>query len=76
MNLLTDVRLTLRNLVRTPGYSVATVVTLALAIGANSAIFSAVYAVLLKPQPIAAPADVVVVWGADSSRNLAVVELS
>jgi putative ABC transport system permease protein len=76
MDLLTDVRLTIRNLVKQPGYTVATVVTLALAIGANSAIFSAVYAVLLKPLPIAAPADVVVGWAADSSGNLAVVELS
>jgi putative ABC transport system permease protein len=67
---------TLRHLVKQPGYTIATVFVLALAIGANSAIFSAVYAVLLKPLPIAAPADLVVGRAADPARSLAVVELS
>src|SRR5687767_3529580 len=74
--MLRDLHLTLRSLLKQPGYAGAAVVTLALAIGANSAIFSAVYAVVLEPLPIAAPADLVVCWGADRSRNLAVVELS
>jgi len=71
-----DLRLTLRNLQKQPGYTVAVVVTLALAIGANSAIFSVVRAVLLRPLPIAAADDLVVCWGADPSRNVEVVELS
>jgi putative ABC transport system permease protein len=71
-----DLRLTLRNLLKQPGYAVAVVVTLALAIGANSAIFSVVRAVLLRPLPIAAADDLVVCWDADPSRNVAVVELS
>ena len=41
-------RLALRNLTNAPGYTLAAVTTLALAIGASTAIFSAVYAVLLK----------------------------
>ena len=74
--MLRDLRLTLRSLRKQPGYAAAAVVTLALAIGANSAIFSAVYAVVLEPLPIETPADLVVCWGADSSQNLSVVELS
>lgn len=71
-----DLKYSVRTLVKNPGFTCTAVVTLALAIGANSAIFSAVYAILLKPLPIHSPADLVVCWGADSSRNLTVVELS
>ena len=71
-----DIRLTLRQLVKHRGYASACVITLALAIGANTAIFSAVHAILLNPLPIVAPGDLVVGWGADSARGLSVVELS
>jgi putative ABC transport system permease protein len=76
MDLLADLRLAFRHLFKQPGYTSATVVTLALTVGANSAIFSDVYAILLKPLPIHATADLVVCWGADSSRKLRVFELS
>jgi putative ABC transport system permease protein len=76
MDHLRDIRLTLRHLLRQPGYALAVVITLALAIGASSGIFSAVYAVLLKPLPIDDAESLVVSWGADSVRDRAVVELS
>ena len=69
-------RLALRRLCSTPGYTAAAIVTLALAIGASTAIFSAVYAVLLKPMPIRDPGQLVVGWGTSAALNMRVLELS
>jgi ABC-type lipoprotein release transport system permease subunit len=63
-------RLALRHLRKPPGYALAAIVTLALAIGASTAIFSAVYAVLLKPMPIHDPGQLVVGWGTPASSGL------
>jgi putative ABC transport system permease protein len=71
-----DLRFAARRLTAAPGYTIAAVATLALAIGASTAIFSAVYAVLLKPMPIHEPGQLALGWGFSAAQNIRQVELS
>jgi hypothetical protein len=57
-----DVRHAARRLVAQPGFTVAAVATLAFGIGATTAIFSVVYAVLLKPLPFDRPGELVALY--------------
>ena len=57
-----DCRYAVRSLRRTPGFAVAAIVTLALGIGANSAIFTLLDAVMLKPLNVPAPQDLVALY--------------
>src|SRR5271168_4396955 len=54
-----DIRLSLRRLSQTPGFTMVTVATLALAIGANTTTFSALNQFLLRPLPVERPRELI-----------------
>ena len=58
-----DLRHGARLLLRAPAFTAIAIATLAIGIGANTAIFSVVEGVLLRPPPVAAPDEVVTIWG-------------
>jgi predicted permease len=65
-----DVRFAARSLRRNAFFATVAVLTLGVGIAANAAIFSVIYAILLRPLPYRAPDRLVLIWVADPARNI------
>jgi predicted permease len=68
-SLVQDVRYAARRLVKTPGFTLVALITLALGIGANTAIFSVVHGVLLRPLPFKDPDRLYWLWSRHTSTE-------
>ena len=68
--LLRDLRFAVRNLGKHPTFAVVAVITIALGIGANTAIFSLVNGVLLQDLPFSEPGELVRIWSTNMERGV------
>ena len=76
LTFLRDLRYARRGLCKQPSFSVIALLTLALGIGVNTAVFSVFYAVLMRPLPYSDPDRVVVIWAHFKTRGTAQVSVS
>ena len=65
-----DIRYALRGFAQRPGYTAVLVVTLALGIGSNVAIFSVTNAILFRPLPFDDPEELVLIWNRLENTNV------
>ena len=71
-----DLKFAFRQLLKNPGFTTVAVLMLALGIGANTAIFSVVHGVLLKPLPYPHPEQLVTLWERNPQRGIEQVLVS
>src|SRR2546423_6832662 len=68
--MMTDIKLALRGFAKTRGFTAIAVTTLALAIGANSAVFSIINALLVRPLPYQEPSRIALIWEQFATQGL------
>ncbi|MFL6589641.1 MAG: ABC transporter permease [Chthoniobacterales bacterium] len=71
-----ELRLAFRSLLKTPGFTAVGVITIALAIGANTAVFSLVNALLLRPLPYRASEELALLWEKFPAQGLERIPVS
>src|SRR5437762_2115920 len=74
--MLQSIRLAFRSLFKTPGFTAVAIITIALAIGANTAVFSLVNALLIRPLPFKAPQDLILLFEKFSGQGLDQIPVS
>jgi predicted permease len=68
--MLSEIKVALRGLLKSPGFTIIAIATLALAIGANSAVFSLINALLVRPLPYQQPAKLALIWEQFATQGL------
>ena len=76
MTVVSEIRQVVRRLMRSPMFTVVTVLTIAIGVGANSAVFSVVNGVLLKPLPYPDAGALIGVWQIAAPLNIKKLEVS
>ncbi len=74
--MLSALRFAFRSLLKTPGFTVVAVLTMAIAIGACTSLFSVLQAVVLRPLPFPQPESLVSIWAINTERGLTAPALS
>src|SRR5438270_9472524 len=68
--MLSEIKVALRGLLKSPGFTIIAIATLALAIGANSAVFGLINALLVRPLPYQQPAKLALIWEQFTAQGL------
>src|SRR2546423_5090829 len=68
--MLSEIKVALRGLAKSPGFTMIAIATLALAIGANSAVFSLINALLVRPLPYQQPSRLALIWEQFATQGL------